>query len=368
MCGHPSKAIVFVVASLVALLLAPASSNAQVQRFLYASTPDGAQEEGRSGAGILVFDIDDGHKFVKRIEIPIFAEGLRGFTGCAKTHCVYYSTTNRRLGCFDLESEKVVWEQTYEAGCDRSSITPDGKKIYVPTGWWYSGDDSGFLVVDAKDGKLIKRITVGPQAHNSFVSLDGRLAFLGTATMLTMFDTSSDKIVRQIKDVGERGVFPYTVKSDNSIAYVCLGKHVGFDVVDLQQGTILHRVMAGSEPIPHRTHGAGLTPDETELWISDQKGKKLFIFDATQMPPSPKGHVDLSIGGHGWVCFSLDGKYAWCHTQDVFDAHTKQRVATLKDENGKPFASSKFIEVHLRDGKVVDMGHEFGLGRKDTHL
>ena len=36
------------------------------------------------------------------------------------------------------------------------------------------------------------------------------------------------------------------------------------------------------------THGAGLTPDETELWISDQKGKKLFIFDATKMPPTPK--------------------------------------------------------------------------------
>ena len=38
------------------------------------------------------------------------------------------------------------------------------------------------------------------------------------------------------------------------------------------------------------------------------------------------------------------------------------------DENGKPFASSKFIEVHFRDGKVVEMGHEFGLGRKGSHL
>ena len=112
------------------------------------------------------------------------------------------------------------------------------------------------------------------------------------------------------------------------------------------------------------THGAGLTPDETELWISDQKGKKLFIFDATQMPPTPKGHVEVSTGGHGWVCFSLDGKYAWCHAPDVFDVKTKKRVAVLKDEHGKPVQSSKFIEVHLVDGKVVRMGNEFGLGRK----
>ncbi len=112
------------------------------------------------------------------------------------------------------------------------------------------------------------------------------------------------------------------------------------------------------------TDGAGLTPDEKELWISDQKGRKLFIFDATKMPPDPKGHVKLSQGGHGWVCFSLDGQYAWCHSPDVFDVKTKKLVATLKDENGNPVSSSKFIEVHMRDGKVVAMGNEFGLGRK----
>jgi hypothetical protein len=337
---------------------------AETKRYLYVSTPDGAQSEGRGGTGILIFDIDNGHQLVRRIDIPIFQEGLRGFTGSAKTHCAYFSTTNRRLGCFDLEEERIVWQQTYDAGCDRSSITPDGRKIYVPTGWWYAGNDSGFLVVNPENGKLTKRITVGPQAHNSITSVDGRFAYLGTSTMLTVFDTSDESIVRQIKDVGERGVFPFTVDSRNRIAYVCLGDHIGFDVVDLQTGEVLHRVFAGAEPIAHRTHGVGLTPDEEELWISDQEGRKLFIFDATKMPPLPKGHVELSDGGHGWVCFSLDGRYAWCHTPDVFDVKTKQQVATLRDENGKPVSSSKFIEVHFRDGKVVEMGNEFGLGRK----
>jgi hypothetical protein len=123
-------------------------------------------------------------------------------------------------------------------------------------------------------------------------------------------------------------------------------------------------VFAGDTPIQHRTHGVALTPDETELWISDQVGKKLFIFDATQMPPTAKGHVDLSTGGHGWVNFSLDGSFAWCHTPDVFDARTKKQVATLRDETGKPVGSSKLIEVHMRGGKVVHMSSEFGLGRK----
>jgi DNA-binding beta-propeller fold protein YncE len=352
----------------LAILLSAANlafAQSATRKYLYMSMPDAAQKEGRSGPpGILIFDIDDGHKLDRRIKIPAFEEGLRGFAGNLKTHRVYYSTNNGRLGAFDLETEKVVWEKTFPVGSDRSSITLDGKKIYVPTGWWYAGEDSGLLVVNAENGELIKRITVAPQAHNSIVSLDGRRVYLGSRTTLTIFDTATDRVIRQIEDVGESGVFPFTMDSRNRIAYVCLGKHVGFDIVNLETGKILDRVYAGGERIPHRTHGAALTPDEKELWISDQEGQKLFIYDATKMPPAPKGHVELSQGGHGWITFSLDGRYAWSHTPDVFDAKTKKLVATFKDENGAPVSGSKFIEVHFRGGKDVEMGNEFGLGRK----
>lgn len=348
----------------VGLPLVALANSDEVQRLLYLSMPDGAQKEGRSKPGILIFDIDNGHKFVRRIPVPVFEEGLRGFAANLKDHSVYYSSTNHRLGRFDLETEKTVWEKVYDAGCDRSSVTLDGKKIYVPTGWWYKGDDSGFLVVDGKTGELLKRIKVGPQAHNSIVNLSGTKVYLGTTTTLSVFDTATDKLIMQVKDVGERGIFPYTIDSRERYAYVCLGNHVGFDVVDLKTGKAIHRVFAGDEKIPHRTHGAGMTPDETELWISDQKGQKLFIFDTTKMPPAPKGHVELSQGGHGWVAFSLDGKYAWSHTPDVYDVKTKKLAATLRDETGEPVSGSKYVEVHVRNGKVIRVGNEFGLGRK----
>ena len=359
-----------IVCFLFALLLSLPSlspGQSETKRYLYMSTPDGAQEEGRAeGAGILIYDIDNGHELVRRIDVPIFSEGLRGFAASLVNHTAYYSTTNRRVGAFDLETEKIVWEHTYPGGADRSSITMDGKKIYVPTGWWYSGPDSGLLVVDAADGRLLNRMTVGPLAHNSIVSLDGRRLYLGGDTTLSVFDTTNDKMVMQIKDVGELRIFPFTIDSSQTIAYVCLGAHVGFDIVDLNTGSVIHRVFAGKEKIPHRTHGVALTPDETELWISDQRGKKLFIYDATKMPPVEKGHVELSQGGHGWVNFSLDGKYAWSHTPDVFDVKTKKKVATLRDENNKPVGGSKYFEVHFRNGKVVKLGNEFGLGRKNA--
>jgi hypothetical protein len=42
--------------------------------------------------------------------------------------------------------------------------------------------------------------------------------------------------------------------------------------------------------------------------------------------------------------------------RDIFDARTKKKVATLHDENGKPFGTSKLIEVHMKGGKVVRVG------------
>src|SRR6185295_19304001 len=187
------------------------AADATLKRYLYMSTPDGAQPGG-SGKGILVFDIDDGHRFVRRIEIP-FKEGLRGFCGSAKNHAVYYSSTSRKMGAFDLETEKVLWDRTYEAGIDRACVTPDGKRIYAPTGWWFRGTNSGLMVVNAADGEVLKWLPVGFQAHNSIASLDGQFIYLGTKTNLTVFRTRDDSMAMNIPGVGERGVFPFTIDS-----------------------------------------------------------------------------------------------------------------------------------------------------------
>ena len=333
-------------------------------RFLYVATPDGAQPGGKAGEGLLIFAMDDHHRFVRRIPVANFKDGVRGLTGTPLSKRLYFSTTERRLGCFDLESEKVVWDRTYDAGCDRSCVSADGKTIYAPTGWWLAKPDSGLLQIDAADGALQRRIPVGPMAHNSLTSVDGKLFFLGTQLRLTIFNAQDASVLHTVEPVGEAGVFPFTVDHANRYAYVCLGAHVGFDVVEITTGKVLHRVLAGETPIGHRTHGVALTPDERELWISDQDGHQLFVFDATALPPKALTSVPLNAGGHGWVNFSLDGQYAYCHTPEVFDVKTRQRVAELKDENGHPVSSSKFIEVHLDKGKVVGMGSEFGLGRK----
>ena len=269
------------------------------RHLLYLASPDAAQKGG-SGNGVLIFDMEDGHKFVRRIDVPNFAEGIRGFCANAATHRAYYTTTNHLLGCLDLETDQVVWEKRYPTGCDRAAITPDGKKLYVPTGWWTGEGLSEWFVVDAATGEVGKHLPVKKNAHNTVMGLDGKFVYCGFETSLMVVRTADDEVVKTIAPIGESGVFPFTVNGRGTLAFVCLGKHVGFDVADLQSGQVLHRVLAGDGNITHRTHGVALTPDERELWISDQDGKRLYIFDATQMPPRETGHVDLSIGG-AWL-------------------------------------------------------------------
>ncbi|MDB5306792.1 MAG: hypothetical protein JWO38_994 [Gemmataceae bacterium] len=111
------------------------------------------------------------------------------------------------------------------------------------------------------------------------------------------------------------------------------------------------------------SHGIGLTPDETELWVVDAHNQRVHVFDATVMPPKYVKSVKLREQP-GWVTFSIDGKYAYPSTGEVIDTATKKIVATLADENGKEVHSEKLVEIHFRDGVPVAAGDQFGVGRK----
>lgn len=50
-------------------------------------------------------------------------------------------------------------------------------------------------------------------------------------------------------------------------------------------------------------------------------------------------------------------------TGDIIDPKTKQIVGTLKDPHGQRVMSSKFIEIHFRDGRPIRVGQQMGMGR-----
>jgi DNA-binding beta-propeller fold protein YncE len=339
------------------------------RRLLYVVTPGIRNYLEFGGAGILVFEIDNGHKFVKRIETPASKEpmpnNIKGVCADAKSGRLFFTTT-AKLYCVDLISEKTLWEVSPPNGTDRMSITPDGKVLYVP-----SIEKDTWNVISADDGKLITEIETKSGAHNTVVSRDGTRMYLGglKSNFLFVADTSTHKIVQKVGEFSG-AIRPFTVNAEKTRAYICVNELLGFEIGDLTTGKKAARVeVSGFEKGTVKrhgcpSHGIGLTPDEREVWVVDAANQQVHVFDNTVEPPKQIKSIAVREQP-GWVTFTITGDYAYSSTGDVIDTKTKQIVAGLTDEKGREVHSEKMIEIVVNgDGKPIANGDQFGVGRE----
>jgi DNA-binding beta-propeller fold protein YncE len=365
--------LIATLAVLVATIPAPASAAspqpaAGEHRYLYAAVPGIRDSLEFGGHGVLVFDVDDHFKFVRRIAAAgLDAKGkpmnVKGVCASSATGRLYVSTLCT-LTCFDLTTDKITWEKPYPGGCDRMSITPDGKTIYTPT-----LEGAYWNVIDGKDGNVVAKITPESGAHNTVVGLDGKYAYLAglKSPLLDVVDTATNKTVRQVGPFS-KPIRPFTVNGAQTLAFCCVNDLLGFEIGDLKTGKVLHRVaVEGFKKGPTKrhgcpSHGVGLTPDEKEAWVCDAHNRRLHVFDLATMPPKQTASIELREEP-GWITFSLDGAYAYPSTGEVIDVKTRKIVAALSDEHMQPVHSEKMIEVTFKDGKPVRNADQFGLGR-----
>lgn len=352
-----------------------ASSSAKTEKhYLYVASPGIRNYVEFGGVGILVFDIDAGYKFVKRIPTwsnaaGVTAENVKGVVANAQTAKIYVSTP-QRVACFDLLTEKKVWEKEFAAneyagGADRMALSPDGKTMYVP-----SFEGPHWLVINALNGEVIKKLVLNSGAHNTIYSLDGQHAYLAglKSPLLRVTDTKTHEVTREIGPFGNV-IRPFTINGAQSLVYVNVNDLLGFEIGDLKTGKVLQRVeVTGVEKGPVKrhgcpAHGVGLTPDEREVWICDGHNEMLHVFDNTVMPPRQIKSLKLREQP-GWITFSLDGKHAWPSTGEIIDVKSKKIITTLTDETGRPTHSEKIVQIDFADSKPVRVGDQFGLGRR----
>src|SRR5262249_7624934 len=274
-------------------------------------------------------------------------------------------STLTKLYRLDLVSDKTLWEKALPGGCDRMAMTPDGKRLYVP-----SLEGPHWHVVDGTSGDILVKIEPKSGSHNTVVSLDGAEAYLAglRSPLLRVVDCKTQRVVRTVGPFSA-AIRPFTVNEARTLCFVNVNGLLGFEVGDLVDGKKLHRVeVEGFKQGKVKrhgcpSHGVGLTPDEKELWVCDAANERLHVFDATVVPP--KQGVSIKLREQpGWVTFSLDGSYAYSSTGDVIDTKTKKIVFRLTDEKGREVHSEKVIEIVLLDGVPVRVGDQFGLGRK----
>ena len=335
--------------------------------YLYVAVPGIRNYLGYGGHGILVFDIDNNHKFVKRIKTQGLNKNgtpsnVKGVAVSVPLNSIYVSTIES-LQRIDLTTEKVVWERTYEGGCDRMSISPDGRTMYLP-----SFEKDFWNVVDCEKGDIIAKIQVVRRAHNTVYAPSGEHVYMAdiASPYLHVADTKTHTIVKKIGPFGE-GIRPFTINGKETLVFVNVDGLLGFEVGDLNTGKVLNRIVVeGWEKGDVRrhgnpSHGIGLTPDEKELWVSDGHNMRMHVSSAVapyqQLTTIPLQDMP------GWVTFSMDGKYAYPSSGEVIDVKTRKILLTLQDEFYNNVSSEKMVEVHIDGNKVVKAGDQFGLGR-----
>jgi hypothetical protein len=360
-----------------AISTAPGSGSAAARRpdtpnasrhLLYVASPGIRNYVEYGGVGLLVFDMDNGHKFVRRIptfDVPDGAkpENVKGIEADGRTGRLYIATL-KRVAAFDLATDKMVWTREYEGGSDRLALSPDGTILYVP-----SFEGPHWHAVDAASGDVLAKIVLNSRAHNTIYGPDGRQVYLAglASQMLSIADPRTHTVVGGVGPFSH-SVRPFTVNSQQTLVFVNVNDLLGFEIGDIRTGKRLHRVeVSGFQKGPVKrhscpSHGIGLTPDETEIWVSDAHNSRMHVFDATVMPPKQKMSIALR-DQPGWITFSLDGRYAYPSTGEVIDVKTKRILTALEDEAGRAVGSEKMVEVVFEGGKPVRAGDQFGIGR-----
>ncbi len=334
------------------------------RHFLYVAVPGIRDDLRFGGHGVLVFDIDDGHKFVRRIKSAGVDEhgkpiNVKGVCASASLKRLFVSTI-QSLICFDLTTDAILWEKKYAGGCDRMAISPDGKIIYQP-----SFERDHWHVLDAATGDVIARVAPNPGAHNTNYGADGKEAYLAglRSSELVVANTASHTVTRKVGPFGG-AIRPFTVNGSQTLGFMCVNNLLGFEVGDLRTGKVLHRVeVRGFEKGNVTRHGIGLTPDEKEIWVCDAHNKRMHIFDATVMPPKQVASVELR-DEPGWIAFSIDGRFAYPSTGDVIDVASRKIAAQLTDEKGAAVESEKLLEIDFAGNEPVRAGCQFGVGMK----
>ncbi|MDQ3653135.1 MAG: hypothetical protein M3458_23210 [Acidobacteriota bacterium] len=332
-------------------------------------------------SGLSVYDIDNGHKFIKKIDLPDSGsyKGIAASPALGKLYIT--SNTKDELICLDLRTETITWRKQFGKYVDSMAVTPDGKTIYLPC-----RHDGNWWVLNAADGKVIAKIETGRGKmyedyligdygpHNTWSNPSGTRMYLEVLTMPYIFivDTATHKIIGKVGPFG-KGVRPFAVTDNEKYVFGNVDGLLGFEVAEARRGNIwggkvLHRIEAPTpserflqvkpgKRLPHSTpsHGINIRPDQKEVWVVDGVYGYVYAYDVTAMPPKHIASIPLFEKPEdqprpGWISFSLDGRYAYPDSGGVIDTKTKQTVARIP-------ISEKVIEIVFSNGKPVRAGH-----------
>jgi hypothetical protein len=352
----------------VAALAMHASAAEVPQRTLYA-----VNESPSDQGSISIYDIDAGHRLISTIHTVKSVDDVRGVTGNASTGRLYVSYRDPRgngmLYCLDLYKDAVLWNRNVLPGVDRLASSPDGRVLYVPT--WEGGTADYIQVLDAATGELVRRVYFSSRSHDTQYPLSGPLfqetkAEDGSGNYVYMIDPRTYAVSRIGPYLGILG--PYAVDGSSSYVVNNVTGLRGMQVADLRTGRIITAELPEHPPgSAGLMHGIGWTPDQTEVWESGEAGDPhVYVWNMRNpMVPVLQTQLPLRSGsGSHWLTFSIKGDYAYVAPQknrnngtEIFDVARHSSVGVIG-------ASEDMLEVDFSEGRITQLGDQFGIGRR----
>jgi hypothetical protein len=322
-----------------------------------------------------VYEIDNGYRLASTISLPQTKGGVRGVTVAPASHLMFISfggdggpNGNGSVLAYDLVASRVVWEVHLSSGIDSAQVSPDGSKIYMPTG--ELTEAGTWDVMSSSNGAVTGTVTGGSGPHNTVVSPDGRYVYLGgrNYNYLDVYDTSTGTIKKLGPLIGT--VRPFTANGKNTVAYTTATGFDGFQVSSVSSGNVLFTVSFGEVPssFPYTapSHGISLSPDGRQLSVIDAVHKQVQFWDVSRVSegvaPSRIGVVGVAglsgeasscaydCGRSGWLQPSRDGTLLFVgDSGEVIDTRSRTVITTLSTL----LNTKKSIEVDWQSGVPV---------------
>jgi DNA-binding beta-propeller fold protein YncE len=207
-------------------------------------------------------------KEIRRITTDPKLHGLAISEDGATIYVASDSTGN--LQVIDARSGTVVRQLHLGKDPNQLTLTRDGRFAYVPM----RGEDM-VAVVELDPLRLVKKIPVPRGPHDSYTSADGSRIVVGAqyGSAIIVIDADKQELLYTLPTAD--GVRPLALSKDGRTVYAALSNLIGFVVADIEKG-VTRRVELGTLPdglpkpyLDTFTHALYLTPDESEIWVTD---------------------------------------------------------------------------------------------------
>jgi len=354
------------------------------RHLVYIATPGDDGTDNQSG--VVVLDADRDYGFIKRIPYGLPAAMMPGPKNAGITASVplqmLYVTSDGWMKAIDLSNDQIAWTFNGETGpvtrtrgaasgcCERPWTLPDGKTLLVGSSynsWWY--------YIDGATGKPLGKLPVPetPVTHNLAVSADGKIGIMGSMSSppkagVAVIDVPNRKVLRYM--TFSEMVRPLTINHDGSLVYVNVNDLIGFEIGDVKTGKMLKRFEIPGDEWKGKgySHGIGMTPDESEIWVADPFNNAWQIWDnpgdGRNPVYNPSKMIKPTAGVvHSWISMTNDGKLAFIGDSSVIDVKTHKEIGVMKDEFGRRIVhTEKVLYLTFRDGKLIETNNQFAVG------